>query len=159
MGSSILLFLFLIEKGNHVLLSPSPQRCRSKLGGPGNKLMHVLRCALFIVWRPKKYGPLTSLTNSNVSAKTTLWSCNRDSLANFAVPMDFYIYFAARTPETTCEFIPIEWVYGSVTLDRSSRAAYHMLAEGVCTALHMNAATGRSRAADHMLAEGVCTAS
>ena len=59
----------------------------------------------------KKYGPLTPLTNSKlefVSAKTAAWSCilNSDSLANFAMPTDFY--FFACTPEATCEFIPIQ---------------------------------------------------
>ena len=92
-----------------------------------------------------------------VSAKTASWSCNNDSLANFAMPTDFLFFFCLH-PEATCEFIPIQRVNGSVPLDRSSRAAYHMLAEGVCTALYMNA-TGRLRTANHMLAEGVCTAS
>ena len=57
------------------------------------------------------------------------------------------------------------WVYlhsanqikGSVTLDRSSRAAYHMLAEGVGTASYMN--TTGLEAANDILAERVCTAS
>ena len=38
------------------------------------------------------------------------------------MPTDFY-YFAC-TPEVTCEFIRIQGVTGSVTLDWSSRAAY-----------------------------------
>ena len=102
---------------------------------------------------------MTPLINSKfefVSAKTASWSCNNNTLANIAMPTYFYI--SACTPEATCEFILIQRVNGSVTLDRSSRAAYHMLAEGVCTTLYMNA-TSRSRAANHMLAKGVCIAS
>ena len=139
------------------------QQWRSKLGpGPGNNCkltqVHVDQsCAFFIVWRPKKYGPLTPLTNSKfefVSAKTASWSCNSGPLQTSLCLRIFY--FFACMPEATCKFIPIQRVNGSVTLDRSSRAAYHMLAKGICTALYMNA-TDRSRAANHMVAGGVCT--
>ena len=50
------------------------------------------------------------------------------------VQISFFFLFQA-----TCEFIPIQPIKGSVTLDRSSRAAYLMLAEGVWTASYMNA--------------------
>ena len=122
--------------------------------------VHVVqRRAFFIVWGPKKYGPLTPLTNSKfefVSAKTASCRSNSDSLANFAMPTVFY--FFACTPEATCEILHIQRVNGNVTLDWSSRAAYHILAEDVYTALYMNA-TGRSRASNHKLAEGIWTAS
>ena len=145
-------------------MSSSPEQLRSKLGGSGNncKLTHVhvvQRCAFFFVWMPKNYGPLTPLTNSKfefASAKTASWRCNSDSLANIAKPADFF--FLACTPEETCQFIPIQRVNGSVKLDRSPRASCHILADGVCIALYMNA-TGRLRAANHMLGEWVCTAS
>ena len=96
------------------------------------------------MWRPtssKKYSPLTSLTYSKlelVSAKTASWNCYSDSLANFAVRSGFRFFFV-RTSQATCEFIPIQPIKGSVTLDRSSRAAYLMLAEGVWAASYMNA--------------------
>ena len=77
---------------------------------------------------------------------------------NFRGPPECDAYgflFFAYTPEATSKFIPMQRVNASVTLDRSLRATYHMLAEGVCTALYMNA-TSRLRADNHMLAEGVC---
>ena len=43
-GTSILPFCS--KKGDHVLLSPSPQPCRSKLGDPGRKLM---RCGIILL--------------------------------------------------------------------------------------------------------------
>ena len=104
-------------------MNPSPQQCRSKLGRSGNnrKLTHVhvvQRCAFFIVWMPKSSGPLTPLTNTYskfeiVSAKTTSWRCNSDSLANVAKPPDFFFHW---TPKATCQLIPIQRVNGSVKL-------------------------------------------
>ena len=64
--------------------------------------------------------------------------------------------FFLCTPEVTCKVISIQRVNGSVTLDRSSRAAYHMRAEGVCTTLNIKHDWS---VANHMLDEGVCTAS
>ena len=125
--------------------------------GKSCKLTHVhvvQRCAFFFVWGPKK--PLTNSKFEFVSAKTASCRCNSDSLANFAMPTVFY--FFACAPEATCEFIHIQWVNESVTLDWSSRAAYHMVAEDVYAVLYMNA-TGRSRASNHKLTEGVWTAS
>ena len=99
-------------------------------------------------WDPGKFEFILAITTS--------WSCNSDSLANFTMPTDFYSF--ACTPEAACGFNPIPRVNGSVTLDRLSRASHHKHAEGVCTALYMNA-IGRSQAANSLLAERGCTAS
>ena len=46
-GASILPFCS--KNGDHVLPSPSPQPCRSKLGDPGRKLTHFKRCAIILL--------------------------------------------------------------------------------------------------------------
>ena len=50
----------------------------------------------------------------------------------------FLCFFFLLVRPKRHEFIPIQPIKGSVTLDRSSQATYHMLAEGFCTASHMN---------------------
>ena len=116
-------------------------------------------CVLYCV-RPKKYGPLTPPATASLSSSQPklLRGAVTTTPLQTSICLRISFFFFACTPEAKCEFIPIQRVNGSVTLHRSSRVAYDMLAEGVCTALYMNA-TGRSRAANHMLAEGVCTAS
>ena len=137
---------------------------QEQVGWSGNSCkrthVHVFQCcAFFYVWRPKKYGPLTPLTNSKfefVSAKTALRSCNSDSLAIFAMPMDFYIF--ACMPEATCEpHSASQWkchtrpVVAS-RLPHANRRRLHRI-------VHERDRSVASAAANHMLAAAVCTAS
>ena len=122
--------------------------------------VHYLFCVgqrSMVLWRHWLTASLISSQPKLLCGAVTANSLQTSLCLRISISISISIFIYC-TPEATCEFIPILRVNGSVLLDRSSRAAYHMLAEGVCTALYMNA-TGRSRAANHMLAERVFTAS